>query len=365
MSPLLATPFHARAAAANRLNAWENRCGFTLATHYGNVAEEALAARFGAVLGDLSWQWRVELVGEQAPALVSRLFTRDASALGLGAAMEVLWLNDAGAVRGQGTVVRLAPDRFRLVAAFADADWIADAARIFGVAVEDRKLGVLALIGPAAAKILKAAGLDADLPPLSFRQMVWRGLEVSLSRLSLGFAIVCDPDCALIVWDRLMAAGRGFALMPAGQAALDILEIESGVLRPGRDYTPCREGFETAPSPQSLGLCGLIDRAHLFNGRAGYLAAGPDAALCGVLFDGEAPAPNTLLTAGDAVVGSTLASCFSPVLRRAIALAVLAEPWPGGPLHAIMATGKVVGRPVGLPFLPIPAPATETAGVGV
>jgi len=214
-------------------------------------------------------------------------------------------------------------------------------------------------------KILKAAGLDLDLPPLSLRQTVWRGLEVSLSRLGLGFEIVCDSDTALIVWDRLMAAGGGFALMPAGQAALDILEIESGMVRPDRDYTPSREGFATDPSPQSLGLCGLIDQAHLFNGRAGYLAAGPAMALCGMQFDGETPVPHAPLVAGDVRAGRTLGSCYSPALRRAIALAVLSEPWPGGPMSAIMPAGKVASRPVGLPFLPVPAPATEMAGAGV
>ena len=362
---LLATPFHARAAAANRLNAWENRCGFTLAAHYGSVADEALAARFGAVLGDLSWQWRVELVGDQAPALVSRLFTRDASALGLGAAMEVLWLNDDGAVRGQGTVVRLAQDRFTLIAATADADWIADAARLYGVAVQERRLGVLALIGPTALKILKAAGLDLDLAPQSQQQTVWRGLEVSLSRLGLGFEIACDPDSGLIVWDRLMAAGRNFALLPAGQAALDILAIESGRVRPGRDYTPSREGFGIDPSPQSLGLCGLIDQAHLFNGRAGYLAAGPTTALSGVLLDSEIPAPHTPLTAADRPAGRTLGSCFSPALRRAIALAVLRDCNPDATLSAMLPGGRIVCWSTDLPILPIPVPATESAGPSV
>ena len=71
---LQATPFHARAVEANRLNAWENRGGFTLATHYGSAEEEAVAARFGAVIGDISWHWRAKIVGARA-GVVGRIGT--------------------------------------------------------------------------------------------------------------------------------------------------------------------------------------------------------------------------------------------------------------------------------------------------
>jgi aminomethyltransferase len=354
-----ATPFHARAVEANRLNAWENRGTFTLATHYGSVEEEAIAARFGAVLADVSWHWRVELSGEEAAALVSRLFSRDASALGMGAAMDVLWLNDAGAVRGQGTVVRLDRTRFRLVSAAEDFDWIAGAARLYGVGVEDRTRseGALALIGPAASKILGAAGFPSGLSALSFRTANWRGLPVSLARLGLGFVVGCQADDALVVWDRLMAAGRAYALIPAGQAALDMVETESGMVRPLRDYTPACEGFAAMPSPQSLGLTALVDRAHLFNGRAGVLAAGPDTNLTGVVFDGEAARPGTALMKGTATVGRLLVARYCPAMKQDIGFAVLQDPAPEGPFTA----GGIRCRPVELPFLPLPA-ATETGG---
>ena len=357
---LIASPFHARAVEANRLNAWENRNGYTLAAHYGSPAEEAVAAHFGAVLCDLSWQWRVEITGAAAAAFVSRLFTRDASALGTGAAMDILWLNDAGAVRGVGTVVRLAADRFALVSAQADAAWVTSAAQLYGVTVEDRSAstGALALIGPAAAKILSAAGLDPQLPPRSCRQTGWRGVDVSLSRHGLGYEIVCDADQALIVWDRLARAGRNFALLPAGLAAYDILALENGIVRPGSDFVAAREGFTAAPAPQSLGLIGFVDCAHLFNGRAGVLAAGPATVLAGVLADGEALIAHLPLTADGQPVGRTLGACVSPALQRAIALAVLPDGVFGSATNLL--AGSVPCRIVPVPLLALPLPATET-----
>lgn len=351
---LKATAFHARAAEHNRLNDWENRNGFTLAASYSRVEEEALAARFGAVIADISWHWRVQISGTRAEEFVSRVFTRDVAALEPGTALETLWLNDAGAVRGAGTVVRYGRDSFVLLSVAEDAEWFAQAARLYGVEVRGitGEEGVLALIGPAARKILDAAELAEDVQPSGLRKLFWRGLDITLSRLGLGYEIWCAPDDALIVWDRLVSAGRTQALLPAGQAALDILEFENGLMRPGRDYRTAADGFATAPTPQSLGLCGLVDREHLFNGRAGYLAAGPFTALSGVLLDSEDPAPYMALTHEGQPAGRTLASRTSPAMRRAVAFAVLAA---GAQTAGLMA-GTTPARAIALPFLPIPAP---------
>lgn len=360
---VVATPFHARAVAHNRNNAWANRNGFTLSADYGDAAEEAIAARFGAVLIDRSWRWRVALAGDKVRPFVARLLTRDASALGIGAALEVLWLNDSGAVRGAGTVIRVDTDRFLLEAAVDDGEWIKAAARLYGVTVNDLTLaeGALLLAGPAIAKVLAAAGLDADVPPLSWRACDWRGIAVTVRRCSLGVVVTCAADDALIVWDRLMAAGRDFALLPAGLAALDVLEIETGCLSPGRDYVPACEGFATVPLPQALGLGALVDRSHLFNGRTALLAGGPDTILGGVLLDETVPpAPVPLLKGGEPV-GTLLAAIWSPVLRRAIGLAAFAKDLPSGALTA----GGQPCRAVVLPLLPPPGAATESAAATV
>lgn len=362
---ILATAFHARAAEANRLNQWENRGGYTLASSYSDASEEALAARFGAVLADLSWHWRVRVSGVRANAFVSRFFSRNAATLMPGTALEALWLNDGGGLRGQGMVVRFGRDSFVIISAVADADWLVPAARLYDLAVDDLNgtEGMLALIGPASRRILKAAGVEEDVEPLGLRKLFWRGHDIALSRLGLGYEIWCDPDSALIVWDRLMAAGRAYALIPAGQAALDILELESGVLRPGRDYVPARDGFAPAPAPQSLGLADRVDREHLFNGRAGFLAARPDTFLRGILLDGETASPDAPVMLGGRPSGRVLRSFHSPSLRRAVALGVLTEAAATGEVMA----GRLGGRLADLPFLPIPAPiaATENAPSGV
>lgn len=357
---LRATPFHARAVAANRWNAWENRGGFTLAKSYETADEEIAAARFGAVAADLSWYGRISLRGEHAPALVARLFSRDASALGLGAGLDVLWLNDAGAVRGAGTVLRLAADHFVLMAADVDRAWMAAAAKLFAVTVEEVFAGQLALIGPAAEKILAAAGLEVPLPRWSLRRLSWRGLDICLTRLGLGYEIWCDGDCGDIVWDRLFKAGASFALVPAGQAALDALDGDAGLLKPGRDFAPARDGFSVSPTPQALGLCALADRSHLFNGRSAFLAAGPDTVLAGFLSDDEVPAAGSAVSVEGREAGRVVTARYSPLLRQVTILAAMTGPLTKGAVKI----GHSVCRPAGLPFLPLPA-APELNGSSV
>ena len=363
MTALRATPFFARVAETNRLNEWETRNDFALAS---GEPGEALAARFGAILADVSWQARTAITGARAGEFVSRLLTRDASRLRPGEALKALWLNDAGGVRGVGTMARLGTESFVLVSAVGDSAWLADAAALYDVAVRDvtEEEGVLALLGPAAGKVLAAAGLERDLAPLAVRKFFWGGLDVTLSRLGGGYELWCAPDDALIVWDRIVKAGSAFALCPAGQRALDILSLESGMVQPGRDFAPARDGFSPEPSPQSLGLGGLVDRDHVFNGRVG--AAGPEKVLTGILLDSETPAPHTVLTRNGVAVGCTLGSLLSPTLRRAVALAVV-DAEASAPGTALTA-GSAACRTAALPFLPTPAPlasATENPTPGV
>lgn len=323
-----ATPFHARSAASNLFNRWVARNGFTLAQDHGDAQAEALAARTNVVIADISWRWRLFVEGANAAVCLSRLMTRKVNSLVPGQSLKALWLNDNGAVRGAAVIARYASDQFLLASAATDTVWFAAAARQFGVSLRDatEEEGGLALIGPYADAVLKATGLVIDVAPLSLRKLFWRGLDVTVSRWGEqgGYEIWCKADDCLILWDRLMRAGGPFGIRPAGISASDILDVEAGVPRPGRDYRPANDGFGAHPSPESLGLESLIEGQHTtFNGRNAWLTArsSEKISLVGIEIDSEMPPSFTPLSRSGTIVGHTLTSVFSPVLRRAIALA--------------------------------------------
>jgi aminomethyltransferase len=371
MSDLRPTPLHARTAALNTRNTWIERNGFTLARDYGDREGEALAARFSVVVSDISWRWRVTLDGARSAEATARLFTRDASGLAPGTGLKALWLNDAGAVRGAGLVARLGDAQFLLAATAPDPDWILGAASRFEVEAKDatRLAAGIALIGPYAARLLSAAGLDPALEPLAFRTVDWRGLTVTLSRWGEhgGYELWCGSDDATIAWDRLFKAGASFKARVAGAAAMDMLDIERGVARPGRDYRTAVDGLSPEPQAASLGLERLIDETHEFNGRTQWLArrARSGTSLKGLVFDGEIAAPHSPVMRGVMVVGRTFSSVYSPALRRAIALAQLETSGSaqGAQLFVTLPTSadapaerRANVHIVDLPFLPNPDP---------
>ena len=362
----LATPFHARTAEANRANLWAPRGRFTLPVRFEGAESEALAARFGVIVSDISWRWRVMLEGARVRELVQRLFTKDAAALTPGTALKALWLSDGGGVRGAGLVARYGRQTFQLIAACEDSDWIAAAASLFGVTARDvteEECG-LAVIGPYAAKLLAALGLDPALEPLAFRKVFWRGLDLTVSRFGEhgGYELWCKADDAPLLWDRVALAGSAFALTLAGLGAMDILDLEAGVPRPGRDYDGATA--PDAPLAGELRLASLIDPDHAaFNGARAALAARPKRKLVGLMLDSAVPTPFTPLMANGVVVGRTLSSCLSPALRRAIALAQLDDGHSGAGLSLTLPPSRDLLRPtvaaarvVDLPFLELPVP---------
>lgn len=370
MTPVRATPFHARTGDANRGKRWTTRNRFTLAAAFEGAQAEASAARFAVVMADISWRWRVMLDGARSRELVQTLFTRDAAALSPGQALKALWLADGGGVRGAGVVARHGRQSYELMAAAEDLGWIAHAAALFGCTARDVTENAcgLALIGPFAAHVLAALGLDAALELLAFRKVFWRGLDLTVSRFGeqAGYELWCAAADAPALWDHVAAAGAAFAIRPAGQDAMDILDIEAGVPRPGRDYDGAADADAAAPPAGEWRLASLIDPDHLpFNGRKAALAAAPRRVLVGVALESAVPAPFAALVRDGKIVGRTLSSCFSPSLQRAIALAQvdtahaaagtrLALTLPGG-RGGLMST-EAAAEIVDLPFLEPPAP---------
>jgi aminomethyltransferase len=367
---LRTTPFHGRVAAANRGNEWHRRNGFTLAASYGDTCEEALAARAGVGVADISWHTRVLFEGARAGECLSRLLTRDAASLAPGESAPVAWLADGGGLRGQGVVARLARDSFFLVSAQADREWLARAASLFRVAAHDvtAAQGGLAIVGPYAGALLAGAGIAADVAPLAIHARRWRERNIFLSRWGQGFEIWCACEDAPSLWDALLDAGGRFAVRPMGLCALDVLDVEAGQVAAGRDLIPAREGDARTPCPHALGLAARIDAGHTaFNGHAAWLAARAKSgrALFGLEIESECLAPFAPVDANGRLVGHALSSVYSPALRRAIALAQLDTDHASVGDRVWLALPPTLGRTetvrvaatvARLPFLPIAAP---------
>ena len=387
---LLATPFHARTQPLNEAQVWRRWSGYMTAGAYELSHErEYWAVRNSAALFDVSPLHKYHISGRDAARLLDRMVTRDVSKLAVGQVLYTPWCDAEGKVIDDGTIARLDTDRFRLTAAEPNYRWLTMNAVGLQVAIEDvsGRIGALALQGPKSRLILNACA-EHSLDGLKyFRLMTTRvgGVTVTITRTGytgdLGFELWCDAADAVQVWDALIAAGTAYGITPAGILALDVARVEAGLILLDVDYTSAHVATipEQKSSPYEINLGWAVDlhKSVPFVGRkalAAEKAAGSTWQMVGLeiewpnlerlfLEEGLPPhVPATTLRASVPLsslgrqVGYASSSCWSPLLKKFIALAHVeaAHAAPGSLLmYEIMVQHKhryTPARVVALPF---------------
>jgi aminomethyltransferase len=270
----------------------------------------------------------------------------------VGQVLYTPWCDGEGKVIDDGTLARLHEDDFRLTSADPSLLWFQDNAAGMDVSVEDvsESVAALALQGPNARKILQAR-TSADLSALRFFRVMdaeLAGIQVSVSRTGytgdLGYEIWVPAGRAVALWDALMEAGRAYGIVPAGLLALDMARIEAGLLLVTVDYVPTHQALleSQKSTPLELGLEWTVDLSkESFVGRhalARQAETGPEWRLRGLEIDwlslekayGTVGLPPMVPSAawrtsvpvygGRGQVGYATSGCWSPILKKYIAL---------------------------------------------
>jgi aminomethyltransferase len=228
-------------------------------------------------------------------------------------------------------------------------------ARGLDVEVEEttERLAALALQGPMARAVLSeltGTGWE-DLRYFRERRSTVGQLPIDVTRTGytgdLGYELWVDAERAVDLWDALMAAGRGYGVRPAGMLALDVARVEAGLILLEADYTSSRHALipEQAYSPFELGILGDLtsfDKGDYVGRRAleaEHSVGGPARRLVGLEVDWDAieslfaeqdlpPLLSPLtsrvqvpLYSGGRQVGRATSTTWSPILKRALALA--------------------------------------------
>ncbi len=388
------TAFHPRTSALNRKLAWGEWAGYLAAQVYADFHDiEYNAIREQAAAIDVSPLFKYEISGPDAPRLVDRVMTRDVSKLAVDQVFYTPWCDERGKVIDDGTVTRLAPDRFRWTSAEPSYRWFALNAHRLDVELRDvtEELAALAIQGPRSRDVLEAAtGRSfADLRYFRRRPAEIAGVEVDVTRTGytgdLGYELWIPAGAALEVWDAVFRAGEPHGIRPAGIRALDVCRVEAGLILAGVDYTGARLAAspEQEYSPYEIGLGRLVDLAKAdFVGRRALAAeaarGGPPRRLVGLELAWEGieaafarhglppqvsptvrrePTP---VYADGAQVGRATSTTWSPTLKRMIALAQVARRFedPGTRLQVEWTVegehARVPATVVPLPFLDLP-----------
>jgi len=357
---LRTTPFHSRTAPLCQAQNWRRWAGYIVASSYElTIEREYYAIRNSAALIDVSPLFKYAISGPDAVRLLNRVVTRDVSKAAVGQVLYTPWCDDHGKVIDDGTLHRLDDTTFRLTAADPTLRWLHQCA--FGLDVEivdqSEDVAALAIQGPTSRDILQGMTGD-DLTALRYYRLMHTtlaGIPVTLSRTGytgdLGYEVWVDAADGERLWDALIEAGMPYHITPAGMLALDIARIEAGLPLIEVDYVSTRhaliEAQKSTPYELGLGWTVVLDKGH-FVGRQALLEEkrrGPEWQFVGIEVSwnaleevyaefglpprvpGTAWRTSVPIYIEEEQVGYASSGCWSPLLKKYIALAHLKTEW--------------------------------------
>jgi aminomethyltransferase len=356
---LKTTPFHARTAPLILGETWRRWGGYAVASAYDLTHEREYAAvRNSAALFDVSPLKKYLVSGRHSVQLLDRMVTRDVAKTKVGQVLYTGWCDARGKMIDDGTITRLDETTFRFTAAEPNLRWLAKNAFRLDVDVEDisEAYGALALQGPLSRAILNAVAEQPVDGLKYFRYMPARiaGVDVHISRTGytgdLGYELWIPAEHALRVWDVLVSKGADYGMTPAGIWALDVVRIEAGLIMLDVDYHSAHhahiEEQKSSPYELSLDWTVALDK-EAFNGKRALQeekANGSAWRFVGIEVDWDsfealhaaahlAPILPTvawrvstpIYRAGEQI-GYASSGCWSPLLKKYIALAHLRAP---------------------------------------
>ena len=302
---------------------------------YGSPVDECAAVRERVGVIDVGTLGKLEVLGRDAPQLLDRLYTHRFSDLRVGRIRYGLMTSDNGVILDDGTVTRLAEDRYFVTTTSGNADvieewfnwWNAGAGNCAHVVNVTAAYGAVNVAGPRARETL-AKLTDVDLSRRSFGYMrSARGEVGGVPCLMLRIGFVGEAGWELhfpaehgeYMWDAVMEAGREFGISPFGLEAQRILRLEKGHVIVGQDTdavsTPLDVGSDWAvrfDKPDFIGRGGLAIAAR----------NGLQQRLVGFVMPGvAAPLDGTPVVSAGRPIGRVTSARLSPTLNRGFGLA--------------------------------------------
>jgi aminomethyltransferase len=353
------TPFHERTSALVRAQTWRRWAGFQMASSYDpHPDREYAAVRNAAALFDVSPLHKYVIGGRDAARLLDRLITRDVTKLKVGQVYYTPWCDTAGKVVDDGTLSRLDEGTYRLTSADSSVRWLDMNSVSMDVTLQDASdsVATLALQGPLSRAIL-ATVVPVDMTKVKYFRLVHttiKDIPVTISRTGytgdLGYEIWVEAARALPLWDALIEAGTPYGLTPAGVWALDIARIEAGLIMLDIDYHSAHhaliEARKSSPFEINLGWAVSATKGP-YNGRRALAVERARGAAWGFvgleiewnsferLFAAQHLPPqisnvawrvSVPVYAGGTQVGYATSGCWSPILKKPLALAHLESP---------------------------------------
>ncbi|MCL2478879.1 MAG: glycine cleavage system aminomethyltransferase GcvT, partial [Treponema sp.] len=309
-------------------------------------------------LFDVSHMAEFFITGKDALEMLQLIFTNDFTNMKAGRVRYTLLCNEAGGIIDDLVVCKLDEGRYMLVVNAAnrekDAAWIRG--HLSGSCVfEDvsDNWAQIALQGPASLSILESVSKTI---PDKYYTMIEGGLAAKIPcRISRtgytgedGFELYCNNENAVLLWKRLLDAGKDRGLIPCGLGSRDTLRLEAGMPLWGHEMDETVTPFEAGLSfAVKMGKSDFIGRNSLLEKtEPGRLRTGIEITGRGIVREKEA------VFHGGRQIGITTSGTFCPYLAKSCAMAFLDINFskPGIIIEADVRGRMIEGISCSLPF---------------
>ena len=250
------------------------------------VLRECAAVRTGVGILDGSTLGKIDVQGPDAGILMDRLYTNLMSSLRPGRVRYGVMCGADGMVIDDGTVLRLAEDRFLALTTTGGAarilDWMEEWLQTewpdlrVSVTSVTEQWSTFPVVGPKSRDVVGALFPQVDVSNEAFPFMSWQdarldGVPVRLARISfsgeLAFEVYVNPWYAKAVWERIIEAGKPYGITPYGTETMHVLRAEKGYPIIGQDT----DGTVT---PQDLGMNWVVSKKKVdFVGKRSFARA--------------------------------------------------------------------------------------------
>jgi sarcosine oxidase subunit alpha len=236
------------------------------------VLRECAAVRTSVGILDGSTLGKIDVQGPDAGAFLDLLYTNMMSTLKVGMVRYGVMCGVDGMVIDDGTVMRLADNRYQVFTTTGGAahilDWMEEWLQTEWPHLRVRLTSVteqwhtFPVVGPKSRDVIGAVFGDLDVSNDAFPFMAWRdttldGVHVRIGRVSFSGELAYEVNVmgwyATAVWERLIEAGQRYGITPYGTETMHVLRAEKGYPIIGQDT----DGTVT---PQDLGLSWAVSK---------------------------------------------------------------------------------------------------------
>ena len=316
-------------AAMVELGAWQR------AHSYGSPQDECLAVRQRVGIIDVSSLGKLDVRGASAPALLDKVYTHHFSNLRVGRIRYGVLCSDNGTILDDGTVARLAEDRYFVTTTTGNVDlieewfkwWLAGTGTCAHVTNVTSAFAAMNVAGPRARQTLgKLTDIDLSSPAFRYMRSVQgmvAGVPAILLRIGFvgetGWELHVPAESGEYLWEAIMEAGSEFGISPFGLEAQRILRLEKKHVIVGQDTDAVSNPLDT-----DMDWVVRFDKED-FIGRGGLKAVserGLRNKLVGfVMGDGLVPHDGDPVVLGRKPVGRVTSARLSPTLGKGFGLA--------------------------------------------